>query len=94
MLIQKDLARTIELMAKGGSEVFYTGKIAKAITQEMKKSGGILNMTDFKKYRTLAREPIQGEYEGYNIFSMPPPSSGGVHIVEMLNILKNKNYGV
>ena len=90
LLIQKDLARTIELIAKGGSEVFYTGKIAKAITQEMKKSGGILNMTDFKKYRTLAREPIQGEYEGYNIFSMPPPSSGGVHIVEMLNILKNK----
>ena len=88
ILTQKDLAKTIKAYFKKGSDVFYKGEIAKAIVHEMKKGHGLLRMQDFESYRTRVREPIKGEYKGYEIFSMPPPSSGGVHIVEMLNILK------
>ena len=90
ILIQKDLAKTIALISKKGSDVFYKGEIAEAISSEMKKHKGLLRMQDFKSYRTRVREPIIGKYKGYEIFSMPPPSSGGVHIVEMLNILNDK----
>ena len=90
LLVQKDLAKTIRLISDKGSDVFYKGEIAKALASEMKKNGGLVSLDDLAQYKTKMRKPTKGNYKGYEVFSMPPPSSGGVHIVEMLNILSDK----
>ena len=90
ILIQKDLAKTITLISEKGSSVFYKGEIAKAISKEVQTHKGVLSLNDLKSYETKVRPPIKGIYRKHEIFSMPPPSSGGVHIVQMLNILEDK----
>ena len=87
-LVQKDLADTYRQIAEGGSRAFYHGKIARTIADYMKDVGGIITLEDLKAYVPVVREPIRGNYRGYEVLSMPPPSSGGVHLVQILNILE------
>lgn len=97
LLVQKDLAKSLRLIAKHGSQAFYNGEIGKKIVAEMQSHGGILTADDLRDYKAIERAPIVGDYRGYKIVTMPPPSSGGVHIVQILNMLEHypmSNYGV
>ncbi|MTH54954.1 gamma-glutamyltransferase [Bacillus mangrovi] len=87
ILRQKDLAKTFKLIRKRGSDVFYKGKIADAMSAEVQKFGGSMNKKDLKKYNITWDKPIWGEYQGYDIASMPPPSSGGIFLLQMLETL-------
>lgn len=91
ILYQKDLANTLTQIANNGSDAFYKGNIAKQIVNSVNKAGGIFTLKDFANYKAVIREPIKGNYRGYQIISMPPPSSGGVHLVQLLNILENSD---
>ncbi|MHA7871852.1 MAG: gamma-glutamyltransferase, partial [Hyphococcus sp.] len=86
--VQKDLARTLKRIAKDGAAGFYEGPVADLIVAEMTSNGGLITHDDLKAYRAVEREPVTGTYRGYDIISMPPPSSGGVHVIQMLNILE------
>ena len=88
-LIQEDLAKTLEIIAQEGIKGFYEGKIAKKISEESKKRGGYLTLDDFKSYQTIERVPVEGSYRGHKIFSMGPPSSGGIHVIQILQMLEN-----
>ena len=88
ILRQKNLAWSLKEISKKGSKAFYRGAIAKKITAYMKHKGGLLTKRDLASYEAVTREPVTGSYRGYQIYSMPPPSSGGVHLIEMLNILE------
>ena len=88
ILVQKDLAASLRLIAKQGSEAFYKGPIAKAIVAEMDQYGGLITLDDLAGYTAIEREPVTGTYRGYRVVSMPPPSSGGIHLIQMLNILE------
>ena len=88
LLTQKDLAWSLKQIVKNGSEAFYTGDIAKKIDSFMEQNGGLITNHDLKNYKALIRKPVEGEYRGYKIYSMPPPSSGGVVLIEILNILE------
>ncbi|MGO8778073.1 MAG: gamma-glutamyltransferase [Rhodomicrobium sp.] len=85
---QPDLAKTLRAVAAEGTRGFYEGPAAREIEEEMKQGGGLITAEDLKNYRPIEREPVRGTYRGYDIVSMPPPSSGGVHVIEMLNILE------
>ena len=85
---QPDLAATLLRIQKDGKDGFYRGKTARLTAEFMEKNGGIITLEDLEKYRAIEREPIRGTYRGYEIVSMPPPSSGGVVMVHMLNILE------
>lgn len=86
-LIQKDLARTLRLVARSGAKAFYKGKIANSIVKTSRKQGGILAEKDLDQYQVKWRTPVVGRYKGLEVLSMPPPSSGGTHVVQILNIL-------
>jgi gamma-glutamyltranspeptidase/glutathione hydrolase len=88
LLTQKDLAWSLKQIAENGPGAFYSGEIAKKIDSFMKQNGGLITSHDLKSYKAVTRNPVQGEYRGYKIYSMPPPSSGGVHLIQMLNILE------
>lgn len=88
ILRQKNLAWSLKEISKNGPGAFYRGTIAKKITAYMKKEGGLITERDLTSYEALIREPVTGSYRGYSIHSMPPPSSGGVHLIQMLNILE------
>jgi len=87
--IQNDLATTLVAIAKFGTKAFYEGDIADMIIAKMKRDGGLISRDDLSNYKVIERLPIIGDYRGHKIVSMPPPSSGGVHLVQMLNILEN-----
>ncbi len=87
ILRQPDLAKTLRTIAERGAAGFYSGWVAEAIATEM-RYGGLITAADLKAYRVVEREPVRGTYRGYEIISMPPPSSGGTHLIEMLNILE------
>jgi gamma-glutamyltranspeptidase/glutathione hydrolase len=88
-LVQKNLAHSLQLIARQGPDAFYKGEIADEIAGEMAQHGGLINKADLAAYRAVERTPVSGTYRGYEVFSMPPPSSGGIHIVQILNILEN-----
>lgn len=88
-LVQKNLAHSLQLIARQGPDAFYKGEIADEIAGEMAQHGGLITKADLAAYRAVERKPISGTYRGYEVFSMPPPSSGGIHIVQILNILEN-----
>ena len=88
VLKQPDLARTLERIAQNPDD-FYKGALAKEIAAAMKKGGGLITAEDLAEYEVKEREPVRGSYRGYDIVSAPPPSSGGVALVESLNILEN-----
>lgn len=88
--VQPELARTLKAIQKQGRKGFYQGKIADYIVADMKANGGLITHEDLRGYKATWRKPIRGTYRGeYEVFSMPPPSSGGLHIVQLLNILEN-----
>jgi gamma-glutamyltranspeptidase / glutathione hydrolase len=87
LVIQKDLARTLREIAKKGKDAFYKGRVAKAIVSEMKAKGGLVTQEDLDAYRVLYRTPLLSAFQGVQIHAMPPPSSGGVLIQQMLNVL-------
>lgn len=87
-LLQPDLAITLRAIASDGPKGFYEGPVAEKIVAAVRKAGGVMTTEDMKNYRAILREPVRGTYRGYDIVSMPPPSSGGVHLIEMLNILE------
>jgi gamma-glutamyltranspeptidase/glutathione hydrolase len=84
-----DLAKSLALIEREGAKAFYDGPIGNAIVAEAKAHDGLITPADLKNYKVVEREPVKGSYRGYQIVSMPPPSSGGVHVVEILNILQN-----
>ncbi|TVP12799.1 gamma-glutamyltransferase [Shewanella sp. KCT] len=87
-LSQKALAHSLKLIKAQGSKGFYEGETAEKIVASVTQAGGIMTLDDLKGYRVVERQPVQGEYRGYQVISMPPPSSGGIHIIEMLNMLE------
>lgn len=86
--VQADLARTLERIAAEGSAGFYRGETARLIAAEMKRGGGLITEEDLARYQAREREPVRGTFRGYDVISMPPPSSGGVALIQMLNILE------
>ena len=86
---QPDLAWTLEQVAEGGADAFYKGEIARRIAADMAKHNGLITMEDLANYRVTEREPVRGTFRGYDIAAMSAPSSGGMHIVQMLNIFEN-----
>ena len=88
LLVQNDLASTLRLISKEGPDAFYRGDIAKLIVREMKKNGGLITLEDLDNYKIVEREPLTGNYKNFKIVSMPPSSSGGTHLIQMLNMLE------
>ncbi|HXE75873.1 MAG TPA: gamma-glutamyltransferase [Candidatus Xenobia bacterium] len=84
---QKDLADTLKKIAKGGAREFYQGSIAAQLAAEMKRNGGLITAADLRAYQVKKRAPLVGRFRGYEVITAPPPSSGGVALLEMLNIL-------
>jgi gamma-glutamyltranspeptidase/glutathione hydrolase len=87
-IVLRDLGRTLRAIATKGADVFYTGWIADSIDAAMKRGGGRISKKDLAAYQPKVRAPVRGSYRGYELITMPPPSSGGVGMVEMLNILE------
>jgi len=97
LLVQKDLAQSLRLIGQQGARAFYEGAIAQKIAAEMAPHAGAITLQDLKSYKVAEREPVSGSYRGYQIVSMPPPSSGGVHLIQMLNMMERwpmKDWGV
>jgi gamma-glutamyltranspeptidase/glutathione hydrolase len=88
-LKQVDLAKSLQAISEQGEKAFYQGQIAKNISQSVQQAGGLITLEDMKNYQAIEREVIKGDYRGYQVISMPPPSSGGIHIVQLLNMLEN-----
>jgi len=86
--VQKELAATLRRIAEHGVDGFYQGETARLLAEEMKRGGGLVTEEDLKAYRPVERTPVRGTYRGYEIVSMPPPSSGGTVLIEMLNMLE------
>ena len=95
-LKQPELARSLKLIAAQGADGFYKGETAQKLVKAVNEAGGRMSLQDLSDYEAIAREPVKGNYRGYEIVSMPPPSSGGIHIIQILNILEGyplKDYG-
>ena len=92
-LIQNDLAKTLKRIQKDGLNGFYSGETALLIAADMKENDGLITEQDLLDYRSIWRDPIKGTYRGKTIVTMPPPSSGGIHLIQMLNILENFELG-
>jgi gamma-glutamyltranspeptidase/glutathione hydrolase len=88
LLVQRDLADTLEEIARQGPRAFYRGRIADQIASSVRAAGGVMTREDIARYQAVERAPVSGSYRGYEIFSMPPPSAGGVHLIQILNILE------
>ncbi len=86
---QPDLAWSLQQLARYGPQAFYSGAIADRIVATMEAGGGLVDHADLAAYRVVERTPVYGDYRGYRVASMPPPSSGGVHLIQMLNMLEN-----
>ena len=89
---QPDLAMTLEQIKEKGADGFYKGKVAEMLIRQVKSMGGYITQDDLDKYAPVERKPVTGTYRGYEIVSMAPPSSGGIALIELLNILENYNF--
>jgi gamma-glutamyltranspeptidase/glutathione hydrolase len=87
-LVQPELAEVLETIGREGPRAFYVGPIADRIVASVREAGGLMTRGDLENYAPIVRDPVYGTYRGYEVVSMPPPSSGGVHLIEMLNILE------
>lgn len=90
MFRRPDLARTLRAISRKGRDGFYKGRVAQRIADAMDANGGLITVEDLENYEVALREPIVGDFRGYEIQSMPPPSSGGVHLIQILNMLETK----
>ena len=93
LFVQKDLAKTLRIIADEGSKGFYQGEVAEKIAAAIQKAGGLMTVEDLANYKALIRKPVTTNYRGYDVYSMPPPSSGGIHLVQILNMLENSDIG-
>jgi gamma-glutamyltranspeptidase/glutathione hydrolase len=91
--IQTDLAETLKRISQNGTKGFYEGKTAEMIVAEMQRGNGLITLDDLKNYQPKIRKPVKGAYRGYDIYSMSPPSSGGAHIIQILNTLEKYSIG-
>jgi gamma-glutamyltranspeptidase/glutathione hydrolase len=91
--VQPDLAKTLKLISEQGRDGFYKGRTAELIVAEMQRNNGVMTMEDLAAYEPVWREPVHGTYRGYDVWSMPAPSSGGVLLIQMLNMLEPYNLG-
>ncbi|HTV34536.1 MAG TPA: gamma-glutamyltransferase [Methylocella sp.] len=87
-LIESDLAQSLEAIGRDGAQAFYEGPIAERIVASVRAAGGRMTVNDLKSYKAIERAPLYGTYRGYEIATVPPPSSGGVHVIELLNVLE------
>lgn len=87
-LVQKDLAWSLEQIAKKGPQAFYGGEVGQRLIADIQANGGIMTLEDLKTYQVAERVPVRGAYRGYEVVSMPPPSSGGIHLIQILNVLE------
>jgi len=92
-LVQTDLAETLKLIAHDGPVGFYQGETARKFAAAVQAAGGLITQDDLKNYHAVIRTPVRGSYRGYDIVSMPPPSSGGIALIEMLNIIEGYDLG-
>ena len=92
-LVQADLAQTLRLIAHDGPIGFYQGETARKLASAVQAAGGLITEDDLKNYHAVIRTPVRGSYRGYDIVSMPPPSSGGIALIEMLNIIEGYDLG-
>lgn len=90
---QPELAATLDRLKKNGPREFYEGETANRIAEDMQAGGGLITAEDLKTYEPTVRKPLKGTYRGYEILTMPPPSSGGIALIEMLNMLEGYNIG-
>lgn len=88
---QPDLGKTLRRIQKNGRDGFYRGETARIIAEFMRKNGGLITEEDLARYQAVERQPVRGTYRGYDVISMCPPSSGGIALIEMLNILEGYN---
>ena len=93
VLVQADLARTLRAVAEQGPDGFYKGPVAEGIARAVQAAGGQMTVEDLAAYQPVLRDPVRGSYRGHDIVSMPPPSSGGVHLIQILNILEGYPIG-
>ncbi len=93
LFINEDMAKTLTIIAQKGADGFYKGEVAEAMLAEIAKYGGVMTQEDLDNYEVVLREPVTGTYRGYHIISSPPPSSGGTHIIQILNVLENYEIG-
>lgn len=91
LLQQKDLAETLRQISRNGKKSFYQGRFAKSLLKAQKANGGLISQADLNSYKVRWRKPLQSKYKQYEIFSMPPPSSGGIHVIQFLKMLEDKN---
>ena len=87
-LVQKDLAQSMRLISQQGAKAFYQGAIAQKIAAEMAPHANAITLQDLRDYKVVEREPISGSYRGYQVVTMPPPSSGGAHLLQILNMME------
>ena len=87
-LVQPDLAATLTLIARDGADAFYTGQLSESFEAEMQRGGGIISRADFAAYQAKERVPVHGTFRGYDLYASAPPSSGGIALVQMLNIVE------
>ena len=92
LFVQADLGRTLDRIAKLGAKDFYEGETARLLAKDMKEHGGLITMQDLKEYVAIERKPMVGKYKGYDIITSPPPSSGGIGILQMLGVLEGTGY--
>lgn len=91
-LVQPELAQTLRRIACDGAKDFYEGETARRLASEMKANGGLITLEDLKSYRAVERKPLEGKYKGYGVITAPPPSSGGVAMLEMMAMLEGSGY--
>ena len=94
LVVNTDLANTLQLIADQGRDAFYHGPVAQAIVDAVQADGGLITLQDLAGYEVSFRTPVIGDYRGYGIISAPPPSSGGTHVIELLNIMENFNLSI
>jgi gamma-glutamyltranspeptidase/glutathione hydrolase len=90
--IQADLGRTLDRIARLGAKDFYEGETARLLAADMQEHGGLITPADLKNYKAIERQPLTGKYRGYDIITAPPPSSGGVGILQMLGVLEGTDF--
>jgi gamma-glutamyltranspeptidase/glutathione hydrolase len=91
-LLQADLGKTLERIARLGAKDFYEGETARLLAKDMQEHGGLITLEDLKSYKAIERKPMEGSYRGYSILTAPPPSSGGVGILQMLGVLEGTGF--
>jgi len=90
--VQPELARTLERISKGGAKEFYEGEIAKKLAEEEARNGGLITLSDLKNMTAVERQPLTGKYRGYDVITAPPPSSGGVGMLQIMGMLEGSGY--